>query len=289
MMLPEDGDGSQLAPMDIRDLANPMEDCDPRRRRRFLVTGASLFAVVLVIVIATVTSRNRNGGGYADMPEEHQQTYTLVKSLYIGHDMPSDDLLRVGSYQNKAFNWLANTPDLEDYPHDRKIQKFALACFFFATNQVATKYNKNPPHWKDYTHWVTYEHECDWPGVTCTDQSKVHTISLEHNDLSGRIPVELGMIWENLKVLELSFNGITVEGDDWNVFPHLKELRKIALSANHVVSSAGIPQQLLECKHLRKLLLSDNMISGPFESNGVLRNMQQLSKFTCRSFHSIRS
>lgn len=280
MMLPEDGDGSQMAPMDIRDWANPVEECDPRRRRRCIITGASLVTVILVIVIATLAGGNRRNPPYQTVTDENKEVYTLVKSLYIGHELPYDDLLLTSGYQNKAFNWLASTPNLNDYPHERKIQRFALACFYYATNNVATEYNPNPRPWKDDTHWLSDKHECDWPGIICTTEGRIQSISLEHNDLSGRLPLELGMIWDDLKVLELSFNDITMVDDDWDVFYHLKKLEKLALSANHVISSTGIPSQLLRCWNLRKLLLSSNQLSGPLE-NGILKDMQKLSKYSC--------
>lgn len=278
-MLPEDGDGTDLRGTDMRDWANPvMEECDPRRRRRrCLITGLSVITVALIIVIATASGGKDKTPTYATVSEENTQHYTLVKSLYIGHDMPSDDLLLIGSYQNKAFNWLVETPDLEDYAHDRKIQRFALACFYYATYQVKTEYNHNPSPWLEDIHWMSLEHECEWPGIVCTTEGKLQSISLERNRLSGRIPLELGMIWEHLKVLELSFNGITMEGSDWDVFYHLVHLEKLALSANHVVSPTGVPEQLLSCSRLRKLLLSENEISGPL-GNGVLDDMHKLSK-----------
>lgn len=276
MMLPEDGDGSQLTPMDIRDWANP-EECDPHRRKRCLITGGSLLSVILVIAISAVAVRNNRRPQYAPVAPEHEDVYNLVKSLYIGHELPTEDILRVGGYQHKAFSWLTEDPDMQSIPHERKIQRFALACFFFATNNVPTKHNKNPGPWLDDHHWVSGEHECDWPGIVCTDDAHVQSINLEHNNLSGKIPFEIGMIWEHLKVIELSFNEITMEGDDWNVFLHLSRLEKLALSSNHVFSNSGVPGQLLKSKYLRKLLLSDNKIKGPV-NNGVLDNMHKMSK-----------
>ena len=113
---------------------------------------------------------------------------------------------------------------------------------------------------------------------TATNEEQVQSISLEHNGLSGKLPLELGLLWEHLKVLELSFNDITMDGFDWDVFLYLPHLEKLAMSANHVVSDSGVPDQLLACKYLRKIVLSDNDISGPLE-NGVLDNMGKLSKY----------
>jgi len=273
-MMMEEG---EMAAMDMRDWANPVEECDPRRRRRCIVTCLSLVTVILVIVIATVAGKNKAVPKYATVSEENMELYEIMKAEMIAQDIPTDNLLLIGSYQNQAFNWLADAAYLDDYSHSRKIQRFAMACFFYATFEVNTKYNQNPGPWSDHSTWLTVEHECDWPGVICTTEEMVQSISLEHNNLSGKLPFELGLIWEHLKVLELSFNGITVEGDDWDVFTHLPHLEKLALSANHVVSSNGLPAQLLSCKYLRKLLLSDNMISGPLE-NGIVGDLQKLSK-----------
>ena len=260
----------------MRDWANPVEDCDPRRRRRCIVTGLSVLVVVLVIVIATVAGKD-GSPKYASVSEENMEYYEIIKSDMVALDMPTDDLLRIGSYQNKALNWLMESPDIEDYPYEQKIQRFALACFYYATSEVNTERNRNPGPWSDHSLWLTDNHECEWSGVICKTGTTVQSISMEHNNLSGKIPIELGLIWENLKDLELSFNGITVEGDDWEVFTYFPHLEKIALSANYVVSPNGVPAQLKACKYLRKLLLSDNLISGPLD-NGVLGDLQKLSK-----------
>jgi hypothetical protein len=281
-MMLEEGEMSAMRAMDMRDVANPMEECDPRRRRRCIVTGISLLVVILVIVTASVAGGGKNGrsGGdqsYDTINVANEDIYFTIQEAMENLNIPTDDLLLIGSYRYKALEWLVKTPEAHAISPTRKLQRFALGCLFYNTNQVATKLNPNPGPWTDNTDvWMSDEHECDWPGVDCTTEEKVHSISLEHNGLSGKLPFELGLLWEHLKVLELSFNDITMEGFDWDVFLYLPHLQKLAMSANHVVSNSGVPDQLLACKKLREIVLSDNDISGPLE-NGVLDNMGKLT------------
>ena len=268
---------------DMRDWANPDEDGSRRRRRRrrrWILTS-SMIAVALIIAVAIRTSRNKPK--YEHVAPDREELFSFLKESMmnvrevVGRPIPTDDLLVVGSYQNKAFNWLADTPDLESIDHTRILQRFALACFYYATYQVKTKHNRDPGTWIDDGLWLSEAHECQWSGVVCSNEWHVLSIRLEHNKLSGRLPFELGLLWEHIKVLELSFNGLTMEGDDWDLFYHLPQLEKLSMSGNYVVSMTGLPSTLTACPKLRKLLLSETMMGGPLQ-NGVLKNLQKMSE-----------
>jgi len=61
--------------------------------------------------------------------------------------------------------------------------------------------------WVQNTHWGTDKTICDWHGITCENGKKaggrVTEISLEHNNLDGALPDEIGMLSE-LRVLNLN-------------------------------------------------------------------------------------
>lgn len=65
------------------------------------------------------------------------------------------------------------------------IQRYALACIFFATNSVRTAYTEDeygagvsPPEWKYKYGWLTHESECGWYGITCDENGRILAIDL---------------------------------------------------------------------------------------------------------------
>ena len=255
---------------------------NPKSRRRFLYGGISLVALILVIVISVcVSSGNRNNKSeqptYATIAEEKKELFALVEDSLITLNLSTDDLLLTSSYQYKAFQWLSENANLEAYDDSHKLQRFALACFYFATFQVATKYVPQPDSWVYQEYWLTDKHECDWAGVHCTAFKRIHSLSLERNNLTGKLPFELALLGYALKGLDLSQNSITMTVDDMEVFRLLPKLEKLLLDANFLVSSTGLPTSLETCTDLRKLRLSYNLLDGPLD-NGVLNNLQKLSK-----------
>ncbi len=61
------------------------------------------------------------------------------------------------SPQYKAFQWLLGDPSLMTYTDARKIQRFALATLYRATNG---------PGWLQRDGWLNYSvHECSWAFV----------------------------------------------------------------------------------------------------------------------------
>ena len=98
----------------------------------------------------------------------NEDLYFAIQESMENLNIPTDDLLLIGSYRYKALEWLVDSPQVHEISHARKLQRFALGCLFYNTNQVATRLNPNPGPWTDNTDvWMSDEHECDWPGVYC--------------------------------------------------------------------------------------------------------------------------
>lgn len=102
----------------------------------------------------------------------------VSQSLFGG-----DEFLDPGSYQTTALNWLdnSNTDGLSDA---RIMQRYSLACIYFATFQVSTVFTDdrfgvgNVPTWQTSTNWVTDANECEWARIACNDQGFVTIIDL---------------------------------------------------------------------------------------------------------------
>lgn len=87
------------------------------------------------------------------------------------------------SYQSQALVWLegSSTDGLSDA---RIIQRYSLACIYFATFQVATIFTDdrfgvgNVPTWQTSTNWVTDVNECEWARIDCNADNEVTVIDL---------------------------------------------------------------------------------------------------------------
>lgn len=283
-MMDEENDMREAADMrgaadDWLHFANDLNINKTRRRR---VIGFGLVAVILVIVLSVSLSSGKKYAEsqiptYATLAEEKKELFEMIEDSLLSLNLPTDDLLRMDSYQYKAFNWLSENTNLESYNDSRKLQRFALACFYFATFQVSTTHTSQPDPWVYQEYWLTDKHECDWTGVHCTAAKRIYSISLEKNNITGKLPLELALLGASLKGIDLSTNSISMNLDDMQVFGLLPKLEKLLLDDNYLVSQQGLPQSLKKCTDLRKLKLSFNLLDGSMD-NGVLNNLQKLSK-----------
>ena len=251
------------------------------RRNSLLVGGVGLLAIVLIAIIASAASGNEQSPPpeFATIPEEHKDLFAMVEAAMTSENIPTDDLLRTNGHQYKAFDWLTKNANLDDYDDSQKIQRFALACFYYATFQVTNEYVENPEPWFQNESWVTDVDECEWAGIDCTSGKQVHSITLEKNKMSGSLPMELALLGPSLKGLDLTSNEICMKGDDLELFSHLTKLEKLELDNNYLPTSDGLPSSLSACTDLQRLVLSSNLMEGPLD-NGVLNNLTALSEFS---------
>jgi hypothetical protein len=82
----------------------------------------------------------------------------LDLSYFVRIALPSytqESLRQADSAQSLALQWLRdNNTLLETYSLDRRLQRFALATFFYST--------RGPKRWFNKEGWLTDAHECDW-------------------------------------------------------------------------------------------------------------------------------
>jgi len=93
---------------------------------------------------------------------------------------------------------------------DRKvIQQYALACLYYATDDVPNVNFPDPNDWATSGGWLERSNECSWTSVKCADIDgfdAVTRLNLDDNNLSGEIPPELVLLKESLTKLDLSRN-----------------------------------------------------------------------------------
>jgi len=97
--------------------------------------------------------------------------------------LPGTNLNNITTYQGMAYDWLckSNFAGLSDA---RIIQRYALACLYFATHAVMTIFTDaafgegNILPWQVSTNWVTDADECTWARLACDGNGMVTTIDL---------------------------------------------------------------------------------------------------------------
>lgn len=185
--------------------------------------------------------------------------------------------------QKKAFYWLAAS-DLSEFDHTRSVQRYAMACLYYATNAVPNPYIEKPRPWVSAHLWLSTSHVCEWKGIVCNSAYKIEEINLERNNLSGSIPPEIAMIASTLQTLDMTSNSLYMEGAMFDVFSHLTMLTSLLLDDNYMYHKTGLPSEFKMMDRLQKLRLSYNLFSGELEKeHKVLASMTQLTHLEIES------
>jgi hypothetical protein len=188
-----------------------------------------------------------------------------------------------GTPQNEAYEWLRTNAFLDVYSDDRKLTRYALATFFYATNGTTSW----DPIIRD-DGWLTDAPECDWAS-TANNQciNDVYTsLTLDFVGVAGTIPDEVGLLTglerfsvrsnvdggaflggtlpeslgslANVQTVRLNDNNIT--GIIPTSFGLMTNARVLLLTGNALTGS--IPQELGNTQG-RTFYFDDNMLSGP--------------------------
>ena len=181
------------------------------RANKWFVGAISVLVLVMLIIVgmlgsATKQAENSNGGG-GDSPANQPPIKVdpnkldpaitgplliALENTYERHGLDPAPLKdNAGDTpQRKAFYWLASDSNLSNFDHTEKVQRYALATFYYATNQVSTTYAPQPKPWTSAHLWLSRAHACEWKGIVCNSQQHVQAIDLERNNLSGKLGVQ---------------------------------------------------------------------------------------------------
>jgi Leucine-rich repeat (LRR) protein len=152
------------------------------------------------------------------------------------------------SPQSKALKWLANNAELESYENFKRLQRFALATFYYATGGE---------NWMDNDGWLSDNAECTWGTLACLT-GRYWAIIVDNNNLVGTLPNELTML-TNLEFLYLFSNALS--GQIPSTLGLLTKLQELIL-LNNIITGI-IPSQLGACTKLTELRLEANLLTGP--------------------------
>mmetsp|Transcript_5639 Transcript_5639/g.7875 ORF Transcript_5639/g.7875 Transcript_5639/m.7875 type:complete len:505 (-) Transcript_5639:102-1616(-) len=261
-----------------------IDDIKARRRRhiQFIVAMTMLFLVVSIPLIVTkVGLRSETvrpsgtvvegdddyfisgGGGAGSTSSLSEEELVNVLSEF---DIPEQRSL----LQELAFDWVKADRALASYTKARIAHRFALACFYYATYEVDTIKSPDAPKWAQKHNWMSVQHECDWFGITCdqpagtTGNLVIKKMELSNNNITGRIPTELGLLHNTLQVLELNNNQLYMNEKEghFKVLKKLTNLQELHLHDNFLVSNQGTPYEVAFLNKLMSLDLSFNLIEG---------------------------
>ena len=123
------------------------------------------------------------------------------------------------------------------------------------------------PSWDNATNWLTDAPLSTWYGIEVDGTGRVTDISLENNNLSGRIPSRIAR-FPHLRRLRADDNRLG--GSIPPELGALTELRRLNLANNDL--RGEIPPELAKLERLERLLLNDNQFSGvlPPELGGLV-------------------
>jgi hypothetical protein len=105
--------------------------------------------------------------------------------------------------QSKALAWLKNNTHLEQYPLSQRLQRFALATFYYAMG--------GDRRWEHTTGWLSDDNECTWysrTNVSFCEKGEYTELNLQRNVLRGTLPKEIALL-SSLEILDLNINIIT--------------------------------------------------------------------------------
>lgn len=286
------------------------------RKYKWFIAGG---IVVLIVIISVSVAASGGGssttgeelsapGGTSSSPGDSpgsspgagpQDPFTRKKADLMGRIKSSFTVLGLPeshstmldspeSPQARALNWVAASEQYDNYDDDQRLQRYALASFFYATYAVRNAYVTQQVPWTTAEKWLSEEHECDWEGITCSPASSdsgnrvVTQIQLEEHRISGTIPLDIVLLRESLSSIMLTNNLIFMEGDALEVFGYLENLETLMLADNYIVERNGLPESFRNLPKLKKLILSYNLLQGPIPPN-YFENLHKLSHLEVES------
>jgi hypothetical protein len=283
---------------------------DAARRYKWVIAGSCVVLVIILSVVLGVSVGGGGGGGgssnQASVGSGSDTTGTSQsgdplsrkKADLKGRITSSFDVLGLPathtemfnnpeSPQARALNWVASSEKYDDYDGDQRLQRYALAAFFYATYAVRNAYVTQQVPWTTAEKWLGEEHECEWEGITCdpsatTGNRVVTSIELEEHRISGEIPLDIVLMRETLRSLILSNNLIFMEGDALEVFSYLENLEVLMMADNYIVERNGLPESLRNLKKLKKIILSYNLLQGAIRP-GYFTNLGKLTHLEIES------
>jgi Leucine-rich repeat (LRR) protein len=187
-------------------------------------------------------------------------------------DGPWNDATK--SYQERATLWLTQRTEGVNGLADG-VQRYALACLFFATYAQVNKYSDGTAEWVVTDNWLSDENVCDWFGITCDDKNVVEKIDLHSNGLTGIFPLEMGTLGRILKYIDISDNEIANINSENGWMSGMEKLLHLDIHYTNF-DYPGIPTYIGDITSLEYLDVSETWFYGPL-LGAIFQNLQNLT------------
>ena len=185
--------------------------CSMKKVTIAVVLVMAVLAIIVGSVVATSPSRSPTQSPTSlpivapTLPPTTAPTSTMPGLIELLSFVSLDNgtaLQMQSTPQNNALKWLANNTNLGNYTDKRKIQRYALAVFYYSTNG---------DNWSNNTGWLNNENECDWyiqpnNNTLCASGDVVNLDFIDEdtrtdNNLDGTLPNELALLSGSLSKL----------------------------------------------------------------------------------------
>jgi hypothetical protein len=182
-----------------------------------------------------------------------------------------ESMLEPGSPQNRAFLWLSSSQILSTLSDERRIQRYALATFYFSTNGES---------WTRRDLWMTDSNECTWfsqvaTELVCDANNDFVTLALGYNGLSGVLPPELALVTSLVGVDLAGTTELGIQGKIPSEFGLLRNLRAFRVPGNNIGGS--LPIEIGQWTNIAHLDLRGNIFKGRMASElGLLTRLVDL-------------
>ena len=239
-----------------------------KTKKALLITGAILVVVAIAVGVVIGVSSSSSNSTPDPTPTPILSQRDSMISL-IQSRSASTSFTNSSSPQSQSLDWvLSDAFSSDGLSDDRLVQRFALATLYYSTNGT---------YW-DHDGWLNSTNECDGhdsDDVRCSSESMAEELHLYQDNLSGRIPIEIGLL-TTLTTLRLGRNQLT--GSIPSELGLLNQLTALHLWANQLTGS--LPSELGLLNQLNELYLSRNQLTGSLPSElGLLIQLNELSLY----------
>eukprot|EP00980_Cylindrotheca_fusiformis_P007639 scaffold1605_cov141-Cylindrotheca_fusiformis.AAC.2 len=167
------------------------------------------------------------------------------------------------SPQYLAFQWLLTNSGIISFTEKKRIQRFVLAVFYFATNG---------DQWDQSDLWLTEEDECNWYSsnifrARCNEEGDFNNLELYHNGISGTLPPELALLSSSLiriDIVQEAESRSVLTGQLPSELGALTMLESINLGYNQL--SGSLPREIGNWSRASSLDLKHNALVGDIPS-----------------------
>ncbi|CAB9512576.1 Leucine Rich Repeat [Seminavis robusta] len=206
---------------------------------------------------------------------------TALFRLLASASFDAGAALRVpDSPQQRAFFWLHQNANIDSYTNSRKIQRYALATFYYSTNG---------DNWAENLWWLSDEDECTWYNKQVANgypacqintsnsaQRTFTSLDLSFNNVQGTIPPELGLL---SGLLRLDLDGGPAGFLFGTLPPELGYLDSIqSFSARGNQLTGTVPEDIGNWRQVTGIDLSFNKLTGLMPS--TIGSLTWLSELT---------